>query len=104
MRVYTHPACLAHDTGPGHAERPERLAAVTDALRGALPTLDWHEAPRASRGQLLRAHAATLLATVLETRPAARIMLDPDTVLVARPPPKPPCARPAPPWPPSMRC
>ena len=20
MRVYTHPACLAHDTGPDHAE------------------------------------------------------------------------------------
>jgi acetoin utilization deacetylase AcuC-like enzyme len=81
MRVYTHPACLAHDTGPGHAERPERLSTVTAALHDAFPALQWREAPRASRGQLLRVHAESLLATVLETHPATRIMLDPDTVL-----------------------
>ena len=81
MRVYTHPACLAHDTGPDHAERQARLTAVVDALRRALPALDWHEAPRATRGQLLRAHAPELLDAVLETHPAHRILLDPDTVL-----------------------
>ena len=81
MRVYTHPACLAHDTGPDHAERSARLTAVVDALRRALPALDWHEAPRATRGQLLRAHAPELLDAVLETHPAHRILLDPDTVL-----------------------
>ena len=31
MHVYTHPACLAHDTGPVHAERPQRLSTVTQA-------------------------------------------------------------------------
>ena len=81
MRVYTHTACLAHDTGPDHAERSARLSAVTDALRAGLPALDWHEAPRATRGQLLRAHAPDLLDAVLETHPAQRILLDPDTVL-----------------------
>ena len=81
MRVYTHPACLAHDAGPDHAERPARLTAVVDALRRGLPALDWHEAPRATRGQLLRAHAPELLDAVLETHPAHRILLDPDTVL-----------------------
>jgi len=81
MRAYTHPACLAHDTGPLHAERPDRLIAVTAALRDAFPALEWRDAPRASRGQLLRVHAESLLATVLETQPAARVMLDPDTVL-----------------------
>jgi len=86
MRIYTHPACLAHDTGPGHAERPQRLIAVTEALQQHFADvngdgLDWHEAPRATRGQLLRAHHASLLASVLETRPTERIMLDPDTVL-----------------------
>ena len=79
--VYTHSACLAHDAGPGHAERPDRLQAVVDALREACPDLDWQDAPRATRGQLLRVHADSLLATILETQPAARIMLDPDTVL-----------------------
>ena len=81
MRVYTHPACLAHDTGPLHAERPERLVAVTTALREAFPALEWRDAPRASRGQLLRVHSESLLASVLETQPATRMMLDPDTVL-----------------------
>ena len=82
VAVYTHAACLAHDTGPDHAERPARLLAVTEALFTAFPgTLDWREAPRASRGDLLRVHEASLLHTVLETRPVERVMLDPDTVL-----------------------
>ena len=81
MRIYSHPACLAHDTGPTHAERPERLSAVTNALHAAFPSLNWQEAPRASRGQLLRAHAPALLEQVLETRPRERIFLDADTVL-----------------------
>ncbi len=82
MHVYTHPACLDHDTGPGHAERPERLAAVTDALRGAFPdALEWHSAPRAAREQLLRAHAPSLVNLVLDTAPTQRIQLDPDTML-----------------------
>ena len=82
MRVYSHPACLGHDTGAGHAERPERLSAVCDALRVAYgERLDWHEAPGATRGQLLRVHAPELLAAVLETRPAHLLLLDPDTLL-----------------------
>jgi acetoin utilization deacetylase AcuC-like enzyme len=81
LPVFTHDACLAHDTGPGHAERPQRLEAVLKALREGIPDLEWRQAPRATRGQLLRVHAEDLLQTVLETRPAARIQLDPDTVL-----------------------
>jgi acetoin utilization deacetylase AcuC-like enzyme len=81
VHFFTHPACLAHDTGPGHAERSERLVAVTEALREAFPAATWHEAPRASRGHLQRVHADVLLAQVLETHPSSRIQLDPDTVL-----------------------
>jgi acetoin utilization deacetylase AcuC-like enzyme len=79
--LFSHPACLAHDTGPAHAERPERLAAVVEALRDAFPGLPWQDAPRATRGQLLRVHDPRLLDAVLETHPAARMLLDPDTVL-----------------------
>lgn len=82
MRVYTHAACLAHDTGPGHPEHAGRLAAVTGALRDAFgDRLHWRDAPRATRGQLLRAHAPSLLELVLDTAPAQRLALDPDTSL-----------------------
>jgi len=32
--LITHPACLEHDTGPGHPERADRLRAVLQALDG----------------------------------------------------------------------
>jgi acetoin utilization deacetylase AcuC-like enzyme len=54
---------------------------VIDALRAAFPTVPWHDAPHATRGQLLRVHDASLLATVLETASPNTVQLDPDTVL-----------------------
>ena len=81
MRIYSHLACLAPDTGPAHVERPERLSAVTDALHAAFPQLDWHDAPRASRGQLLRTHTQSLLDVVLETRASERIQIETEKVL-----------------------
>jgi len=80
-RLYSHPACLRHDTGPGHPERPERLAAVLAALREAFPELGPVDAPRASREQLRRVHADALVAQVLDVEPGGSIALDPDTVL-----------------------
>ena len=84
LRVYTHEACLLHDTGPAHAERPERLRVVVDALRDAYHNLDWRQAPIATRGQLLRVHSEHLLEAVLESNPAELMQLDPDTVLSPR--------------------
>src|SRR5690606_29980480 len=63
LAVYTHAACFAHETGPGHVETPARLGAVVTALRDHVPGLDWLEAPRATRGQLLRVHEPLLLHT-----------------------------------------
>lgn len=80
IRVYTHSACLGHDTGPQHPECPQRLTAVLEVLR-ELPDLDWHEAPRATRGQLLRVHSQAHLDSVLETTASAPHLLDPDTVV-----------------------
>jgi acetoin utilization deacetylase AcuC-like enzyme len=82
VRVYTHPACLRHDPGAGHAERPARLSAVTEALRAQLPDqLEWHEAPEATRAQLARVHAPPLLARVLDSDIDTALRLDPDTVM-----------------------
>ena len=80
MRVYTHPDCLAHDPGDGHPESPARLVAVVSALRTALPSLDWHEAPLAAIPMLERAHAPALVATVLAAAGHA-LRLDEDTVM-----------------------
>lgn len=81
IQVYTHPACLAHETGPGHPERPGRLNSVLRALENAHPTIDWQQAPRASRGQLLRVHSEQQLEQVLEHPPVELTQLDADTVL-----------------------
>jgi len=65
--VFMHSACGGHHTGPGHPERPERLAAVERALaRAEFSGLSRHEAPRATREHLLRVHSAAHL-TRLET-------------------------------------
>lgn len=81
IQIYTHAACLTHDTGPDHAERPARLRAVLRALESAHPDLDWQQAPAASRGQLLRVHDPHLLDAILEAHPTGLQQLDPDTVL-----------------------
>ena len=81
MIIFTHPACLAHDPGPEHPERPARLEAVLAGLRGAHGDLDWREAPLAKRGDLRRVHTERLLREVLESDFDGYRMLDPDTVM-----------------------
>ena len=82
LRVYTHAACLDHDTGPGHAEHAGRLRAVLDALQASGLPLDWQDAPPAARDDLLRVHHAALVDRVL-TGPAGDGIewLDSDTAL-----------------------
>src|SRR5438270_733744 len=61
--VETHPAYLAHDTGPGHPERPARLDAVLAGLEaaGVPDALVWAEPRRATRAELERVHPAAHL-------------------------------------------
>jgi len=81
MLAYTHPACLEHDTGPDHPERPARLKVVLDALRLAWPDQPWLDAPMASRGDLLRVHADSLVDEVLAPVAGDLYRVDPDTVI-----------------------
>ena len=83
-RLYTHDACLSHLAGTAHVERPARLAAVIDALSAAFPQSPWHDAPRATRAELLRVHGDALVARVLDTAcppGATPLSLDADTLL-----------------------
>lgn len=83
LYVYTHPACLGHDTGPDHPESPERLAAVLEALHGAFPALDWREAPIAKLGDLRRVHDEAQIDAVLAADFDGYRMLDVDTPMCA---------------------
>lgn len=81
MIIFTHPACLAHDPGPEHPERPARLEVVLDALRRDHGDLDWREAPAAKLGDLRRVHSQAHVDAVLEQDFSGYRMLDPDTVI-----------------------
>src|SRR3954468_1836536 len=81
--IYTHGACLAHDTGPGHPESSARLVAVLEALADArFAELTRIEAPRATREQIARVHVPELIGGVLDAPIGSGWRrLDPDTTM-----------------------
>jgi acetoin utilization deacetylase AcuC-like enzyme len=84
--LLSHPACLDHDTGAGHPERPGRLRAIAGALdHPRFARLRRMDAPGIDRAAVLRVHPADY-ADAIEAAPPARgrICLDPDTVMSAK--------------------
>lgn len=84
--LITHPACLDHDTGPGHPEHPDRLRAVLRELDSDdFAALLREMAPQATIEQLSRPHDQDHVRAILATRPAdgQRVALDPDTIMSA---------------------
>jgi acetoin utilization deacetylase AcuC-like enzyme len=82
--LLTHPACLGHEPGPHHPERPERLSAILDALDDeAFAGLARAEAPLATVEQLTRVHPPNYVQAMLGARPAPGeyAMIDADTIL-----------------------
>ena len=81
--LISHVACLAHDTGLGHPECPDRLRAVMQALEGEeFQFLARHDAPRATGEQLLRVHTKGLVDGILDSLPEEGLRyIDSDTVL-----------------------
>ena len=81
-----HPACLEHDTGPGHPERPDRLRAILQALETPeFSPLLREVAPLATREELCLAHPAEYVDAILAIRPepGEGVALDPDTLMSA---------------------
>ena len=83
MLLYTHPACLAHEPGPGHPESPSRLQAVLEALdTDRFAALDALEAPRATRAQLLLTHDSAMIDAIFDNAPQqGYVRFDADTAM-----------------------
>jgi len=81
--LYTHAACVAHDPGSYHPERPDRLRAALAALESEpFALLHWQEAPRATAAMLERVHVPAYVAALLAAVPEeGHRHLDADTVL-----------------------
>jgi acetoin utilization deacetylase AcuC-like enzyme len=83
MKLYTHPACLRHDAGPGHPESPLRLQTVLEALdTDRFASLERIEAPRATREQIARVHEERLIDLLDENVPhEGYVRVDADTTM-----------------------
>ena len=83
-----NPACAHHDAGAGHPERPQRIAAVLDALRAPalVPHVRWIEAAPAGRAGLERVHPPRYLdhLEAIHARGGGEAAPDPDTIMGAR--------------------
>ena len=84
VALFSHPAGLDHDTGPGHPECPARLRAVMQALEHPdfVPLLR-EVAPEATVEQLERAHPAEYVRAILAIQPPPGdvVRLDGDTLM-----------------------
>jgi acetoin utilization deacetylase AcuC-like enzyme len=82
-RVYHHPVFAEHLTGPGHAERPERMEAVARALAGpALAGLERAEAPEGSVEAIYRCHSEQHVRRIAKSIPdSGTLRIEADTVV-----------------------
>src|SRR5947209_11595703 len=81
--LVSHPACLEHNMGEGHPERPDRYRAVEQALEAeTFQLLARESAPRAIEALLTRVHPAEYVQAIERAAPAhGRVRLDADTVM-----------------------
>ena len=83
VAIFADPACLEHDTGPGHPERADRLRAVEAALSApAFAACARRAAPPAPRAWIERVHPPRAVDGVLAAIPERGYAhIDADTVV-----------------------
>jgi acetoin utilization deacetylase AcuC-like enzyme len=82
ITLISHKECALHEMGAHHPESPARLSAIEDQLIscGLDLVLQHHDAPRATREQLCRAHDSEYVEKIFLRAPEqGQIWLDPDT-------------------------
>ncbi|MEL3890497.1 histone deacetylase family protein [Ferrovibrio sp. MS7] len=81
--LFSHSACLHHDTGPGHPECADRLRAILARLETEeFAWLDRREAPLAEVSQIARVHGEGFAEALLDAVPAeGYAAIDGDTVI-----------------------
>ncbi len=81
--LFSHPLCEGHRPPDGHPERPERMAAVREALAAEEFTPLDRRVPRAASGEeLALAHPERYVEAVIAAAPAeGLVMLDGDTAM-----------------------
>lgn len=85
--LVTHPCFVAHDTGPGHPERADRMRAIDKVLgHEVFASLERREAPLRADVEtwIALAHPQDYIDALKEVRPAEggmAVRVDPDTVL-----------------------
>ena len=79
--LISHPACLAHEMGEGHPERPDRLRAIERALESeAFQMLARDSAPRADLAAIARVHPQDYIEAIRDATPQQGLAaVDPDT-------------------------
>jgi acetoin utilization deacetylase AcuC-like enzyme len=79
--LLSHPACLDHQTGSGHPERPDRLRAIERALEEErFQTLAREQAPRAPLEIVALAHPMEYVEAIRDASPeAGLVQIDADT-------------------------
>ncbi|MDA0998079.1 MAG: histone deacetylase family protein [Proteobacteria bacterium] len=84
--LYSHPACVEHDPGTYHPERPDRLRAVMAGLDAdEFKHLDRIEAPEIDLDIVARVHASDYVQLIMDNIPTeGRVRLDPDTAMSPR--------------------
>ena len=81
--LLSHSACLEHDTGAGHPERPDRLRAIEQALENEkFLALTREQAPRAPLETVALCHPMEYVEAIQEASPdSGMIHLDADTAM-----------------------
>ena len=84
MAFVFHPACLEHNNGPGHPERPERIAAIRGRLerRGLLERLLLLTPEPCSLERIARVHPPSYIEAIRRACAQGPARLDPDTGVV----------------------